>query len=366
MKKIRIEIILLVLMFTFMTFFFIIMVNQTKINDINNLYYNNFYSQNAVRFRLSKTTAETEGVLRIDPSSLPGEFVLYNSLEDKLDAPYDQDRVRVIYLKGDRFPKPHIIAGHFFSEEDILSDELLCVVGMSTFDRGVTSDGYYSYYDALSGRNLKCKVIGIIGMKNGAVSDVDVTVMVNWNGYYSGFDRISGTFYIDSDSKSTSDSVFSGINKQVSDCCTVEDEFTAREMILVGNIRSFSYFTYYLYVLGAAVLTVNIIIVSLRYGDSQKRKIAVKKLCGFSGTTVYLETTALMALISLIGLTLGLAATAFLRMSVEFRCSETGYYTALSPDVVIIVCIAVIIYSFAVAVFPSVKAYMTDTSDTFK
>lgn len=367
MKKVRVELILLAFMFAIMTFFFIVMINQAKINDVSNLYYNNFYSQNAVRFKLSKSV-ESEGVknLSLTPSDLTGSFALYNALEDKSSVSYDIDRVRVIYAQGNGYPKPNIIAGRFFTEEDFLSDELLCVVGMTTFDREVSSDGYYSYYDSLSGRKLKCKVIGVMGMKGGTVSDIDVTVMINWNGYYNGFDRLSGTFYIDSDSKYASDSVFYELSKKVEGYCDNENKFTATEMLMVGNIRSFSYFTQYLFILGALIFTINIIMVSLRYCDSQKRNIAIKKLCGYSGLIVYGETTALIGVISVVGLVIGLLVTALMRISVNFRYSETGYYTELSPDVVFLVCIAVLIYSLAVAVFPSVKAYTTDTSTALK
>ena len=367
MRKIRVVTALLVFMFAVMTFFFIVLINQAKINDINNLYYNNFYSQNAVRFSISKKgAANAERELEIPLSDFSGSFAFYNALEETIETTYTKDRVRVIYMQGNDFPKPHIVAGRFFTEEDILSEEPLCVVGMTTFDRNVDAEGYYSYYDAFSNRRLKCKVIGVMQMPNGAASDIDVTVMINWNGYYNGYDRISGMFYIDSNSKYASDAVFNELKSYTEDYCETEDEFTVVEMMMTGNIRSFSYFTYYLFVLGAVIMTICIIMVSLRYCEAQARKTAIKKLCGFSSATVYAETTLLITAISVIGLIIGLLVTALLRISVEFRYSETGYYTNLSFDTVLLVCAAVIVYSFVVAVFPSIKAYSTDTSSALK
>ncbi len=367
MKKIRVETVLLVLMFAVMTFFFIVLINQVKINDINNLYYNNFYSQNAVRLRISKSaTADPNRALKLPLSDFPSSFAFYNALDEIIDPTYKQDRVRVIYFKGNDFPKPNIIAGRFFTNEDILSEEPLCVVGMTVFDRNVTSEGFYTYFDAVNSRTIKCRVIGVMQLQNASASDIDVTVMINWNGYYKDFDKVSGTFYVDSNSKSSSDFVFNKIEEYVRDYCEEENEFTATEMLMVGNIRSFSYFTHYLFILGAIIMTICIIMISLRYCDSQTRKIAVKKLCGYSSSMVYAETTFLITAISVVGLTIGLIVTAILRFSVEFRYSETGYYTNLSPGIIAAVCATVVLYSIAVSVFPSVKAYTTDTSDLLK
>ena len=366
MKRIRVETVLLVFMFAVMTFFFIVMINQAKKNDINNLYFNNFYSQNAVRLKITKSQANYKENAELHPEEYSGDFVFYNALDDKLDAAYKDDKVRVVFTKGDNFPKPYIIAGRFFTEEDIKSEEPLCVLGMTSFNENVTSEGYYYYHDAINGRIIKCRLIGVMGMKDGAASDVDSTVMINWNGYYNGIDNATGTFYIDSGSKHVSDRVFEELKNQLENMSSEENTYTAAELLTVGNIRSFSYFTYYLFILGSAILTICIIMLSLRYCDSQSRKTAIKKLCGYSGITVYFETTALIVAISLAGLIAGTAATALLRISVEFRYSETGYYTDLSPELILTVCAAVIVYSFAVAVFPSLKAYSTDTSEPIK
>ncbi len=366
MRRIRVETVLLVFMFAVMTFFFIVMINQAKKNDLNNLYYNNFYSQNAVRLKISRSSTSVKESEKLHPEEYAEDFVLYNALDDKLDAAYDYDKVRVIFLKGDNFPKPDIIAGRYFTEEDIRSEEPLCVLGMTSFDNNVDSEGYYYYYDAINSRTVKCKVIGVMGMKNGAASDVDATVRINWYGYYNGIESATGTFYIDSNSKRVSDGVFEKLKKELEEISSEENEYSATELLMVGTIRSFSYFTYYLFILGSVILTICIIMVSLRYCDSQSRKTAIKKLCGYSGATVYLETTALIVGISAAGLAAGFAITALLRISVDFRYSETGYYTDLSPELIALVCAAVIAYSFIVAIFPSIKAYSTDTSDALK
>jgi len=367
MKKFRFELVLLVLMFAVMTFFFVVVINQFRMNDTDNLYYNNFYSPNAIKFSIGSNVGfDADSEAPLDPTKIDGSFVIYNVLEDRLSSESDYDRVRIVYGVGDSYTKPRIDKGRYFTEEDMTSDELLCIVGKEVFDRSVNYDGTFSFYDTYSGRRLVCKVIGVMGLRGGIASDLDTTVMVNWGGYYNGYTLNSGTFIVDADSSAKAERVYSQIEIGFSSAGDTSRDFYIGRMRYSGTLRSFSYYTKYLFILGSLVFTVNIIMIALHYCDRRKHTVAVKKLCGFADITVYLETTGLIAAMSMLGACASFGIINILRTFSEFTYSEIGWFTELSADIVFFALVFSLVYSAAVASIPSFKAYCTDTSEALR
>ena len=349
--KITFEHISTALSFAVMTFFIVIIVNQSVMNKTNTRIYNDFYGENAKRV-LIKTN---DRHFSFDPETLGDNFVMYNTLFD-FAGDYSQDHVRVIYGKGE-FPVPPMLDGAFFTYEQLVSEEPVAVVGKILSERTCTVDDGVEY---LYWENVKYRVIGHIGT-DGA-SDLDIIAMINWGAYYQK-GKYAATYLIDSDDESNNLKVAAALCDFVEKAAEDGSDSSALNMLHKTNIRSFDWYARYLFFWSIVILALNILIVTMHYTDKRKYISAVKKLIGVSVSRLFGEQFLRLAVNATVGFLLSVAAIFCFGQIKSFAASEYGYFTVLLPSTlafVYVVLLAVACVLTSVAVY---KVYSVDTSE---
>lgn len=229
-----------------------------------------FYCSNSMKMRVTCKEPYT-----LSPWNYGDDFVIYHPLNDA-NTVYDTDWIRVVFGKGD-FPTPTMKDGQFFTEEQLLSSEPLCVIGSNVSKRSteiIDGEEYFTF------QGLRYRVIGHIGT-NSAL-DLDVIVMLNWGGCFEGKTIDSGVYLIDANRNSEIESVFSKAKEDVE---TNGADFL--HLAYETTIRSFYSFSSSLYPISLIILIFSIIVVSIFYIDSISYQIAVKKLVGYSMWTLF-------------------------------------------------------------------------------
>ena len=184
--------------FAIITVFALILVNQFVLNNSNSRSFNNYYGTDC---RVMNISSKSDTFV-LDPEKIDGNFSLSRPSGTIMIKDYSLDSVRLFYGKGD-YPVPPITEGSFFSDEQLLSDEKLCVVGKIAADRNCTEENGVKYYNY---NGYSYRVIGICGEKR--ASDLDICVFLNWGGYYATASDYAGSFMIDGISTSDIDNAF--------------------------------------------------------------------------------------------------------------------------------------------------------------
>ena len=350
MKKININGIMICVSFLLASFFVVIFVNQLAMNKTNNRNYDMFYGPESMKMRVTCTEPFV-----LSPWDYGDDFVIYNLLNDA-NTVYDTDWVRVVYGKGD-FPTPKMKKGQFFTEEQLLSSEPLCVVGSNVSARTTEIIDGVEYFPF---QGKKYRVIGHIG--TASASDLDIIVMLNWGGYFADRTVCSGVYIIDSDSNSAIESAFAQAKEDV------ESSDSAEFMPLVyeSTIRSFDSFSRSLYPIAMLILILSIIVVSVFYVDSISYQLAVKKLVGYSMWTLFLEIAIKFIKYAFIGLALAIISMLLLTFNETYTGSELGYFTTITPLTVVYAVIITLILAIVLSIVPVIAIYKIDTSEKLK
>ena len=355
MKILRLENILNVVIYAFLTFIIVIIVNQFDLSRTNNRYYNGFYGADS-----RKVLIKSNGTgYRIDTESLGTDFVLYDTVDDRQAGP-NSLTVRVIYGKGE-YPKPNMLEGHFFTDEEIVSAEKTCVVGSKVLD-GIVEENGEKYYQYVGDRY---RIIGVMGLE--AACDLDLVVVFNWGGYYDSDISINTKYMIDSDMYGRPDEVFDSIWKQLEEYQKEHPEIVFENIYYENNIRGFEYYSRHLYFWATVLVILNLLIVSARYSSRNLRVVAINRLVGVPAAGIIASVAGRYALTALIGVAISLITIKALNVNPVFARSEFAYFSNLSPKIVITVLICTVVISIICGLIPAIRIISRrDISDEVK
>ncbi|MBO5037622.1 MAG: ABC transporter permease [Clostridia bacterium] len=350
MKKININGLMISISFFLASFFIVVFVNQLSMNKENNRNYDMFNGPDSRK--ISITCAEP---FLLSPWDYGEDFVIYNMVRE-VNTHYDSDWVRVVYGKGD-FPTPSMKNGQFFTEEQMLSSEPLCVIGTNVSKRsGEIIDGeeYYTY------EGVRYRVIGHMGTN--VATDLDVMVMLNWGGYFENKTVCSGNYIIDSDNKSVIESAVEKVKSDVESSSGTE----FKPLVFRSTIRSFDSSSRTIYPIALIILILSIVVISIFYIKSISYQIAVKKLVGFSMPMLFLELALKFVKYALSGLALALVSMFLLTFNETYASSEIGYFTVITPWTVVYAAVVTVVLAVVLSVVPVIAIYKIDTSEKIK
>ncbi len=369
---------LIVLSIAIMTVFLIVIVNQELINSRNEREFNNFYGGNSRRISIDSDARK----FSFDVTGLSENYVIYGLLSNSSEKNYLADSVRTVYGEGN-FPIPTIKAGRFFTAEELLSEEALCVVGQTTFNRSAYTkdeaapteavatdseteyiedeeieekvfDETKEYYYLHSG--IEYKIIGVFGMNK--TSDIDTITMLNFGGYIaSKGSSYKLTYHIDSFNTEEIDTVFTALGERV-----VEAEGEWREILYSSPLKSIDVYYTYIYLLGCIILILNLLIVSFRYAAKNEYRMCIKKMLGVTSFRLAAETCGSFACISFIGMGIGIWIFSMLSKTQFFESSGLDYFAGLTWQTILFTAVIVYAVSLSISVFPLIRIYKLDTS----
>lgn len=355
MKIFRIENILNVVVYAFLTFIIVIVVNQLDLNRTNNRYYNGFYGADSRKIMIN---AKGTG-FRINTEALGTDFVLYDTINDIQAGPNTMTH-RAIYGKGN-YPKPAMLDGHFFTDEEIISKEKTCVIGSKVLE-GVVEENGEKYIVAYGG---KYRVIGIMGLD--AASDLDLVVIFNWGGYYDSVKNMNTNIMIDSDIYGRPDEVFSAIWAQLEEFKKDHEEIEFENIYYENNIRGFEYYSRHLYFWATVLVVLNLIIVSARYSSRNMRVVAINRMVGVPTAGIVGSVAGRYALTALAGVAISFLTISYLNNNPSFAKSEFAYFSALPLKTVVAVIICTVTISVLCGIIPALNILSKrDISDEVK
>ena len=350
MKKFNINGFMIAASFFLASFFIVVFVNQLTMNKTNNRNYDMFNGPQSLKMRIS-----CKQPFMLSPWDYGDNYVIYDILTES-NISYDSDWVRAVYGKGD-FPKPTIIKGAFFTEDQLVSSEPLCIIGSNVSKNStkiVDGEEYFTF------EGVSYRVIGYMG--TGAASDLDVMVMLNWGGYFENKDMCTGLYLIDSDNDSAKEAAF--LNVQIASQNAEGVEFT--QIAYKSTIRSFDAHSKAIYPIAVITIILSVIVLGIFYVRSNTYRIAVKKFVGYSMVMLYFEIILKFIKFALLGLAGALISMVLLNFNEIYSTSEIGYFTVITPMTAIISVLVTVALAVILSLPPIIYVYSLDTSEQIK
>ena len=338
--------------FAIITVFSLILVNQFVLNSSNSRSFNNYYGPDC-RIMQIKSSSET---FVLDPDAIEGDFSLSCVFGSVMIKDYSLDSVRTFYGKGD-CPVPPVTDGTFFTEEQLLSSERLCIVGSIAADRHCTEKNGVKYYNY---NGYSYKVIGICGENR--ASDLDICVFLNWGGYFSGATNFSGQYILDGVSTSDIDKAFFSFVELMN--AVQEEDYGVSCSTLEYDplIRVIDPVTEMVYLFSGASILFLTMLTAFFFVGKREKQIAIKKLIGFSEFHITFELTGYFVAVSCVGYIFGLAVLAVLNTTESFSKSDIGYFASITPLSVILSLAIIVLLAILISVVPVIKTFRSDTS----
>ena len=342
--------------FAIITVFSLILVNQFVLNSSNSRSFNNYYGPDC-RVIIIKSTSET---FVLSPEKIEGDFSVSYAMGTVAVKDYSVDSVRVFYGKGD-FPKAPVTEGTFFSEEQLLSEEKLCVVGSIAAERNcMEKDGvkYYSY------GGYSYRVIGICGETR--PSDLDICVFLNWGGYYSQETNYSGQFIVDGVSTSDIDKAFLSLVEMMNKVQEEDGGVSCSTGEYEPLIRVIDPVTEMIYIFSGVSILFLTMLTAFFFAGKREKKIAVEKLIGFSAFHITFELTGYFVAVSCTGYLFGLASLSVMNCIESFKTTDIAYFASITPLSAAFSLTTIIALSVIISVVPVIRAYQSDTSSALR
>ena len=287
----------LAVMYAIVSMFALMLINSALIAENDDMYYNEFYSSNMRKYNINFGKGAD-----FPYNELGENYALYYAVSEAFDRDYDS--IRAVYINGN-VPRPEMIEGRFFTEEEMEKGEKVAVLG-ALCRRNVTEENGEEYY--VTG-GVRYRVVGYIGRKD-EVTDLDNMVWLNMGAYFSKASAI-GRFAVDTGSEAQTAEVISNLLEKLPE----ENRDSAAEIIHERKLRSISFFTQRIYVYIVIAIIINIAIVSVYYIDKRIYTIAVKKLAGASFVRLAGEIAAEYASFAAAGAVAGLVIAFALRFT---------------------------------------------------
>lgn len=342
--------------FAIITVFSLILVNQFVLNSSNSRSFNNYYGPDC-RVMNIKSSSDT---FVLDPDKIGDDFSISAAEGTFMVKDYSIDSVRVFYGKGD-CPRPPMTEGTFFSDEQLLSEEKLCVVGKIAADRNcIEKDGerYYQY------NGYSYRVIGICGEDRS--TDLDICVFLNWGGYYAQEKNYSGQYIVDGVSTSDIDKAYLSFVEMMNRVQEEDLDVSCRTGEYEPLIRVIDPVTEMIYIFSGISILFLTMLTAFFFVGKREKKIAIEKLLGFSGFHITFELTGYFLIVSCIGYLFGLAALAVMNNIESFKTTDIAYFASITPRSVVFSLLIIIVLSIAISAVPVIKTYKTDTSSALR
>ena len=342
--------------FAIITVFALILVNQFVLNNSNSRSFNNYYGTDC---RVMNISSKSDTFV-LDPEKIDGNFSLSRPSGTIMIKDYSLDSVRLFYGKGD-YPVPPITEGSFFSDEQLLSDEKLCVVGKIAADRNCTEENGVKYYNY---NGYSYRVIGICGEKR--ASDLDICVFLNWGGYYATASDYAGSFMIDGISTSDIDNAFFSFVEMMNEVQENDYDVSCKIEEYEPLIRVIDPVTEMVYLFSGVSILFLTMLTAFFFVGKREKQIAIKKLIGFSASHITFELTGRFVAVSCLGYVFGLAVLAILNTTESFSSSDIGYFASITPSSVALSLAIIIILAILISVVPVIRSFKTDTSSALR
>ncbi len=344
------------LAFSIITVFSLILVNQFVLNDSNSRSFNSYFGPDC---RVIKITSTSEKFI-LKPQEIEGNFSFSNPLSAIMVKDYGVDSVRVFYGKGD-YPKPPMAEGEFFTEEQMLTTERLCIVGSIAADRNCYEENGETYYRH---NGLSYRVIGICGEKR--ASDLDICVFLNWGGYYASSETFSGGYMLDGVSTGDIDDAFFNLIEMMNAVQEEDHDVSCKMGEYEPMIRVIDPVTQMIYWFSGASILFLTMLTAFFFVIKREKQIAIKKLIGFSAMHITFELTGYFVAVSCMGYLFGLAILSILNMTESFSQSDIGYFATITPLSVVLSLAIIVLLAVIISVIPVMKTFKSDTSSVLR
>lgn len=253
---------------------------------------------------------------------LNNNFVLYKSLT----SGGQKNDVRGLYYSGD-IHIPPMLEGIFLKEGDFDDNSKYAVIGKSIIENVVEIENkkYFEYYGEMF------EVIGITGVNR--PSDLDNMVFLNLNAVASISD-VNGMYLVDGKSKISIDKVKTDL-KNI-DGARVEEIELDLGSTEVGLTLVFVYILTIISLISSAIL------ILYYYIEREKKKIAIKKLCGFNNRSLIKETVLKQFILVFVGFVIG--TFLFIVLKSLFEIDSINIFNIVVAYLLVILCnIAILI-----------------------
>lgn len=348
--------IFIIFSFAVITVFCIMLINQLTINAKSDRIYNNFYGQNSLHMNVTST--ETD--LAFDPVGLAENYVVYRTFNLFAYKDYGSDFVRAVYGEGD-FPVPNMLDGEFFTNEQLLSDTPLCILGYEAENRAAIELNGKKYYPY---NGVNYEIIGHIGENK--ATDLDIIVMLNWNGYFSNYGNYIGDYLFDGNNAVDINNAFDEFQARINKFKTDGKDVTALNILYKPAIRTIDTITQVCYYLAVIVLVLNIMITAFYYAKRKEYMTAVKKLTGYSQPLLIFEAIREYMIYAVIGFVIGIIGLILASKTEVFLSSELSYFSDISVPTVLLTLVLISALSLIVVTIPVMRIFKTDTSYVLK
>lgn len=285
-----------------------------KIED-NKMIYNKFYTSNAQG--ISVNSENEESIINIieEISSLNNDFILYRTLSNS----GQENDIRGIYYKGD-IHIPKMKDGHFITENYF--NNKVAVIGKDLEDEIIESEG--KKYIECYGEEFE--VVGIMGESK--PSDLDNMIFIN----LSDAIRIMGSngmYVVDSKIKDN-------IDKFTTDFYNKNPKEIEKIDLNSGKVSGLGFNLSLIYLLTTISLITSLILILYYYIENEKRKIAIKKLCGFTNKALAKELIKKQFILVFIGFIIG--CILFLVFKEKFEIRDVKVSNMIIAYILVLIC----------------------------
>ncbi len=242
------------------------------------MYYLGYNSEYVRAANVSFDDASTAPNISIKFKQL-GDDILINKYISMEYVGTDYIVVRAIYLNGDA-PRLDMQKGRFFTDEEMLSDKKLAVVGPEIYEKYVTVGEDGKEYFTCDNLSATFEVIGVFG-KEGSVSNMDLHVFVPMGFATKNF-SVAGSYTLDAKSEDLLPALEANFTAQLEDKANVYI-YLKPPTVTVST-------TVYTMILMFILTVINSIVFSSYYLLKQKHILSVKKFLGYSKKLILADT----------------------------------------------------------------------------
>lgn len=342
--------IVLCVMLAFISIFTVYISSFATTAESSDMYYRHFYTVNTEMVSMSKMPGAGK-FDTFDYPSLGENFSFHMIIGDT--SPDSRSMARGVYYKGN-MDLPNIIEGRFFTEEEMRSEEYICVAGQKAYNEWTETDENGEKVVRYSGKNYK--VIGVMGKNENETTWLDYYTFIPMGTALKEYSTGSN-FIIDANTRSEVEELTEKLSFLVSQKAIISHTPYSATEVAPEVTDSF--------ILMIVIALLNCIVFALYYVDKTKYQTFVKKFIGYTKTMVFIDTLKSF---------LGIAAIAFVSGNVIMYALATTVFSEMEILKYYRIDIGVITISFLVitalccifTIFSLIRTYRNDTSELLR
>lgn len=315
--KIRNDEKILILIFTVISIFLIIISAYLSESYIIEYLSQGYYSSNVIFFKHNDNEVfDIDNIYKNEK-----DILLFKELSINSD-------IRGVYYKGE-IEKPQMKEGRFFSEDDFCDEKHYAVIGASFTDNIYEENNikYFKYND------ISYEVIGIMGYKQ--ESKIDRACFINLN---NSLCEQEGIYAIDGKNSNNINSLLEKIQNQYN------ITLIKRERTGIDRFFKTESFNILLIALLLCSLILTTISVSLYWIEKRKKEISILRLVGYSDLRISKVILFRYLLLEHISILLGFFIGIIIILSLNYNIiSIMGNVLLLSYFLVILSCLIIVI-----------------------